>query len=73
MSTMSRGRKIIPKVRKAAKKPAADASSPPRVTEGPIDFAVRYAEACGFAIQSKNDEARRIYFVALMCAGLCGG
>ena len=68
---MSRGRKIIPKVRKAAKKPAADASSPPRVTEGPIDFAVRYAEACGFAIQSKNDEARQIYLeldVALACA-----
>ena len=53
--------RIIPKVRKAAKKSAAEASSPPRVTEGPIDFAVRYAEACGFAIQRRMNEAGNLF------------
>ena len=28
---------------------------------GPLDVAVRYAEACGLAAQGRYDEARRIY------------
>ena len=45
----------------ARKSPAAVGGVPVGVVEGPIDAAVRYAEACGSAAQGKHDEARRIY------------
>jgi glycosyltransferase involved in cell wall biosynthesis len=41
--------------------PASVGGVPVGVVEGPIDAAVRYAEACGSAAQGRHDEARRIY------------
>src|ERR1700679_725062 len=47
--------------------PAANCSAVPvtpasaYVADGPLDAAVRYAEACGLAAQGRNDEARGIY------------
>jgi tetratricopeptide (TPR) repeat protein len=59
---MSRRRKQAQGSRSATKRSAV-ASNPlsAREADGPLDMAVRYAEACGLAAQGQYDEARRIY------------
>src|SRR5271156_1556732 len=59
---MNRRRRKSQGTRSVATKSAV-ASKPPSafLAGGPLDVAVRYAEACGLAAQGRNDEARRIY------------
>ena len=61
-SGMSRRRKQAQGSRSATKRSAV-ASNPlsARQSYGPLDMAVRYAEACGLAAQGQYHEARRIY------------
>ena len=59
---MGRIRKKSQGGRSAAKRSAATVNASASIfVAGPIDFAVRYAEACGLAVQGRSDEARRTY------------
>ena len=60
---MGRIRKKSQGSRSTVKKSAAGVTASPSsfLADRPVDFAVKYAEACGLATQGKNDEARRIY------------
>ena len=59
---MGRIRKKSQGGRSAAKRSAATVNASASIfVAGPIDFAVRYAEAGGLAVQGRSDEARRTY------------
>jgi tetratricopeptide (TPR) repeat protein len=62
VNSMSRRRRKAQGTRSATGKSAV-ATKPASafVADGPLDVAVRYAEACGLATQGKIDEAGRIY------------
>ena len=62
VKNMNRRRKKARATRSAAKKSAVvPKAASVFVADGPLDVAVRYAEACGLAAQGRIDEARRIY------------
>jgi glycosyltransferase involved in cell wall biosynthesis len=60
---MSQRRRKAQGTRRAAAKSSVATIKPKSTAsaDGPIDIAVRYAEACGLAAQGKRVEARRIY------------
>ena len=58
---MSRSPKKARGSHSPASKSAATQTPPAHAPDGPIDFSVRYAEACGLAAQGKHDDACGIY------------
>ena len=59
--SMRRGRRNSQRARAAAKQSTSVGTSSSFVAGGPVDFTVRYAEACGLAAHGQYDKARRIY------------